>query len=84
MRKDDPEAPRRGYQPAAYVSYGVIPLLGGMMGVFVIAFVALIDRIPGFGAPNSIPLTDLAVYAAIAFACGFAALLLTAVIWRLK
>jgi hypothetical protein len=81
MRKDDREEPRGGYKLPASANYGVIPLLGGMMGVFVIAFVGLIDRIPGFGSPASIPLIDLGLYAAIAFVCGFGLLLLKAVIW---
>jgi hypothetical protein len=73
------------YEPSTYVQYGLIPLLGGAVGVFVVAFIGVIDRISAFrSAPNPIPLTDLAVYAAIAFASGFGLLLLKALIWPWK
>jgi len=79
------DRPPSQYGLPAYVQFGLIPLLGGAAGVFVVAFIGVIDRISAFRyAPNPIPLTDLALYAAIAFACGFGLLLLKALIWPWK
>ena len=81
-KRHDTQPRRSKYRPPAYVSFGVIPLLGGAVGALAVAFVGVLDRIPGFRKlPEAMPLTDLAAYAAIAFVAGFVALVIKAVIW---
>jgi len=82
MRTDRP-ARRPPYQPTALVSYGVIPLLGGIAAAVPVILVGILDRISWFRRrPDPIPLTDLAVYAAIAFVIGFTAIVITILVRR--